>query len=90
VFVSPSTELQVQVDECRRLRLKGGEHEAETGLPRAVAEVCTGVCTGRTFPTEPSYATECLSEIAPFLQSEMGRAGIEPATLGLRVPCSTS
>jgi hypothetical protein len=22
--------------------------------------------------------------------AEMGRAGIEPATLGLRVPCSTS
>jgi hypothetical protein len=24
-----------------------------------------------------------------FLQIDMGRAGIEPATLGLKVPCST-
>jgi hypothetical protein len=27
---------------------------------------------------------------AVYATSEMGRAGIEPATLGLRVPCSTS
>jgi hypothetical protein len=30
------------------------------------------------------------SVTASFVSSSMGRAGIEPATLGLKVPCSTN
>ena len=56
----------------------------------AYPEVCTGVCTRRAFPTFPAHLTAWLSGTPVAMRARMGRAGIEPATLGLKVPCSTN
>ena len=72
---------------CRSVAsVRASDREASGSL----FEVCTEVFTSRACPSEPAHLTAWLSEIALSMRAEMGRAGIEPATLGLRVPCSTS
>jgi hypothetical protein len=44
----------------------------------------------RTVPANPAHLERMVERIALRMRAGMGRAGIEPATLGLRVPCSTS
>ena len=85
-----SDELEVVAfDPPRRLTLRsqGGplkltvDHELESN---GVGTRLTVVATGK-----PSGANqEC--DVAGRVWSRMGRAGIEPATLGLKVPCSTN